>query len=125
MRTLKFLYSCHLVALLCGFVGLVVVAPFPQLWASNPLGKAIFQFLLESSATLLILFGAATMLLFGLLYIGARKTITFFASATLITLSMELFGADIGFPFSATASTTYPGIKAAGFLSYAVLLSWF
>ena len=125
MRTLKFLYSCHLVALLCGFVGLVVLAPFPRLWASNPLGKSIFQFLLDSSATLLILFGAATMLLFGLLFMGARKTITFFASATLITLSMELFGADIGFPFSTSASTTYPGIKVAGFLSYAVLLSWF
>ena len=125
MRTLKFLYACHLVALLFGFAGLVVFAPFPQLWAGNPLGNAIFQALLGSSATLQIFFGAATMLLFGLLYIGARKTIIFFASSTLITLSMELFGADIGFPFSATASTTYPGIKVAGFLPYAVLLSWF
>lgn len=125
MRTMKFLYTCHLVALVCGLVGLLLVAPFLPFWRSNALGEAIFRFLLDSSAGLQILLGAATMLLFGLLCVGARKTIIFVIASTFITLSLELFGTSIGFPFSTTAATTYPGVKVAGFVTYAVLLSWF
>jgi len=125
MKVVKFLFASHLVTLACGLCGLLVIVPFPGLWHANSIEGPLFEFLLRSAASLSILFGAVTMFLFGLLCIGKRKTLIFFASSTLITLSMELFGTSLGFPFGVSTSTTLPGIKVAGLVPYSILLSWF
>ena len=125
MKVIKFLFIIHLAALVLGLGGLLIVSPHPELWNSSPIGVAIFQNVLHFAGTLHVLFGAATMLLFGLLCVGTRKTLVFFVTATLISLSMELLGTSIGFPFGVSSSITYPGIKVAGFVPYSILLSWF
>src|SRR5579871_3172895 len=125
MRIVKFLFVCHLVALACGLLGLLLIVPFPALWRASSIGEPLFAFLLNSAAALSILFGAATLFLFGALCIGMRKTLIFFASSTLITLSMELFGTTLGFPFGVSTATTLPGIEVAGLVPYSILLSWF
>src|SRR5579863_473750 len=125
MRVIKILFVCHLAALVVGLGSLLIVAPHPELWNTNPIGVAIFQNVLRFAGTLHVLFGAAAMFLFGLLCVGTRKTLIFFVSATLISLSMELLGTSIGFPFGVSTSATYPGIKVAGFVPYSILLSWF
>src|SRR5205085_1627826 len=125
MRLVKFLFACHLVALVCGLGSLLIVAPHAQWWNAGSIGGSIFEFALRSAATLHILFGAATMFFFGLLCVGQRKTLLFFAASTLITLSMELFGTSIGFPFGVSSSTILPGVKVAGLVPYSILLSWF
>ena len=125
MRVVKFLFACHLVALICGLGSLLIVAPHAEWWNAGSIGGSIFEFALRSAATLHILFGAATMFFFGLLCVGQRKTLLFFAASTLITLSMELFGTSIGFPFGVSSSTILPGVKVAGLVPYSILLSWF
>ena len=125
MRLVKFLFACHLVALVCGLGSLSIVAPHAEWWKAGSIGGSIFEFALRSAATLHILFGAATMFFFGLLCVGQRKTLLFFAASTLITLSMELFGTSIGFPFGVSSSTILPGVKVAGLVPYSILLSWF
>ena len=125
MRVVKTLFFCHLVALVCGLGGLLIVSPHTELWDTNPIGESVFQFVLGFAGSLQVLFGAATMLLFGLVFVGPRKTFIFFASSTLISMSMELFGTITGFPFGASSSITYPGIKVAGLVPYSILLSWF
>lgn len=125
MRIVKFLFGCHLVALACGLLGLLLIVPFPALWRASSIGEPLFAFLLNSAAALSILFGAATLFLFGALCIGMRKTLIFFASSTLITLSMELFGTTLGFPFGVSTATTLPGIEVAGLVPYSILLCWF
>src|SRR5690348_4786286 len=89
MKIIKFLFTCHLAALLCGVGCLVVIAPHAGPWTTGVSKSTAFEFVLRSIASLYILFGAATMFLFGLLCVGPRKTLSFFAASTLITLGME------------------------------------
>jgi uncharacterized membrane protein/1-acyl-sn-glycerol-3-phosphate acyltransferase len=125
MRIVKFLFACHLAALAAGLLGLLLIVPFPGVWRANPVGEPLLAFLINSAVSLTILFGAATLFLFGAISIGTRKTLIFFAASTLITLSMELFGTSLGFPFGVSTATTLPGIEVAGLVPYSILLSWF
>ncbi len=90
MRTVKIFFLCHLAALVFGLGGLLVALPHPELWDTNPYAAQVFSFGISYAGSLHILFGAATTLLFGLLFVGPRKTFAFFAAATVISLSMEL-----------------------------------
>lgn len=125
MRLVKFLFICHLAALTCGLGGLLIVVPHPAWWNANPLGVTLFEFFLRNFGVLQVLFGAATMLVFGLICVGSRKTLIFLATSMLITLSMELFGTSIGFPFGVSSSATLPGVQASGIDPYSILLTWF
>lgn len=125
MRVVKILFTVHLIALVVGLGSLLIISSHPEVWNSSPIGVAIFENVLRFAGTLHVLFGAATMFLFGLLCVGPRKTLVFFIAATMISLSMELLGTSIGFPFGISLSITYPGIKVAGFVPYSILLSWF
>jgi uncharacterized membrane protein/1-acyl-sn-glycerol-3-phosphate acyltransferase len=125
MRTVKILFLCHLAALIFGLGGLLIALPHPELWSSSPSAGEVFNFGIRYAGSLHILFGAATMLLFGVLFIGTRKTLIFFVAATTISLSMELLGTSTGFPFGAYSYTSFLGIKVAGLVPYSIPLSWF
>jgi uncharacterized membrane protein len=125
MRTIKLLFTLHLLALLFGLAGLLIALPHPELWSSSPLLVSIFSFGIKYAGSLHILFGAATVLLFGLLCFGARRTLIFFAAATLISLSMELIGTSTGFPFGPYAYNDFLGFKILGHVPYSIPLSWF
>src|SRR5947209_6913216 len=114
MRTVKILFFCHLAALVFGLGGLLIALPHPELWSNNPFGVEVFNFGISYAGSLHILFGAATMLLFGLLVIGTRKTLIFFVVATTIPLSAELLGTSTGFPFGPYSYTSFLGFKVAG-----------
>ncbi len=111
--------------MICGLGVLLIIAPHPQLWNNNPVGVAIFEVVLRSAGTLQILFGAATMFFFGLLGVGPRKTLIFFAASILITLGIELLNMTIGFPSGIASATPLADIKVAGLVSYSILLTWF
>lgn len=110
---------------MCGLGVLLIIAPHPQLWNNNPVGVAIFEFVLRSAGTLQIIFGAATMFFFGLLGVGPRKTLIFFAASILITLTIELLNMTIGFPSGISSAAPLADIKVAGLVSYSILLTWF
>src|ERR1700719_2351623 len=99
MKFIKILFTIHLIALVLGLGSLLIISPHVELWNTSTIGMAIFQNVLRFAGTLHVLFGAATMFLFGLLCVGPRKTLIFFIAATMISLSMELFRTSIGFPF--------------------------
>jgi putative membrane protein len=103
----------------------LIALPHPELWASSPTAGDVFNFGIQYAGSLHILFGAATMLLFGLLFVGPRKTLIFFVAATTISLSMELLGTGTGFPFGAYSYTTFLGLKIADRVPYSIPLSWF
>lgn len=125
MRTVKILFFCHLAALVFGLGGLLIALPHPELWDKSPFAVQVFNFGIHYAGSLHILFGAATMLLFGLLCIGWRKTLIFFVVATTIPLGMELLGTSTGFPFGPYAYTDFLGFKVAGLVPYSIPLSWF
>lgn len=125
MKVIKMLFAGHLVALAFGLAGLLIAFPHPELWAGNPNLVWAFNFGIRYAGSLHILFGATTMLVFGLHFVGWRKTLIFFAAATTISLSMELMGTGTGFPFGAYSYTTFLGVKVAGRVPFSIPLSWF
>jgi len=125
MRTVKILFFCHLAALLFGLGGLLIALPHPELWDSSPFAVEVFNFGISYAGSLHILFGAAAVLLFGLIAVGVRKTLIFFAVATTIPLGMELLGTSTGFPFGPYSYTSFLGFKVAGLVPYSIPLSWF
>lgn len=125
MRTITFLFFCHCGAMVLGLVGLLVMLPHPEIWDGTSSGVAVFTFNMTYTGSLYILLGAATMLLFGLRFLGARRTLIFFCASTLISLSMELLGTSTGFPFGPYAYTNLLGFKILGHVPYSIPLSWF
>ena len=125
MRTVKILFFCHLAALVFGLGGLLIALPHPELWDNSPFAVEVFNFGIRYAGSLHILLGVATMLLFGLLFVGMRRTLIFFVVATTIPLSMELLGTSTGFPFGSYSYTSFLGFKVAGLVPYSIPLSWF
>ncbi len=125
MRVIKILFFCHLAALVFGIAGLLVMLPHPELWSWNQYLIEVFNFGISYAGSLHIIFGAATMLLFGLLFVGPRKTLIFFIASTTISLSMELIGTSTGFPFGPYSYTNFLGIKILDHVPYSIPLSWF
>lgn len=125
MRTVKILFFCHLAALLFGLGGLLIALPHPELWGNNPFAVEVFNFGIGYAGSLHILFGAAAVLLFGLVVVGTRKTLIFFVLATMIPLGMELLGTSTGFPFGPYSYTSFLGFKVADLVPYSIPLSWF
>jgi uncharacterized membrane protein/1-acyl-sn-glycerol-3-phosphate acyltransferase len=99
--------------------------PHPELWSWNPFLIEVFDFGIRYAGSLHIIFGAATMLLFGLLFVGRRKTLIFFIASTTISLSMELLGTSTGFPFGPYSYTSLLGFKILDHVPYSIPLSWF
>ena len=125
IKIVTIFFLCHLAALVIGLTGLLIELPHPELWSSSPTGVAVFQFGIHYMGSLHILFGAATMLLFGLFFVGVRKTLIFFVASTTISLSMELLGTSTGFPFGPYAYTDFLGYKILNHVPFSIPLSWF
>ncbi|HEY6285933.1 MAG TPA: carotenoid biosynthesis protein [Ktedonobacteraceae bacterium] len=125
MRVVKILFLCHLAALVFGIAGLLVMLPHPELWNWNLYFIEVFNFGISYAGSLHIIFGATTMLLFGLLLVGTRKTLIFFVASTTISLSMELIGTSTGLPFGPYSYTSFLGIKILDHVPYSIPLSWF
>ena len=125
MRVVKILFLCHLAALVFGIAGLLVMLPHPELWSWNSYLVKVFDFGIRYAGSLHIIFGAAMMFLFGLLFVGPRKTLIFFITSCIISLSMELIGTSTGFPFGPYSYTSFLGIKILDHVPYSIPLSWF
>ena len=125
MRVVKIFFLYHLAALLFGIAGLLVMLPHPELWSWNPYLTEVFDFGIRYAGSMHIIFGAATMLLFGLLFVGPRKALIFFIASTAISLSMELIGTSTGFPFGAYSYSSFLGFKILDHVPFSIPLSWF
>lgn len=125
MRLVWLLFWAHLAALLFGVGGLLIALPNPHLWAGSAFGVQVFTFGIRYSGELQIVLGAATMLAYGLVALGWRKTAIFLVVSTLFSAGMELLGTGTGWPFGAYEYTSGLGEKIAGRVPYPIPLSWF
>jgi len=125
VRAVRWAFVAHLAALAFGLIGLVVMVPHPSLWEWSALLARVFNFGIHHAGPTHIVLGAITLLLFGLVTLGPRKTLTFFAIATLLPLAMELIGTSTGWPFGKYAYTSGLGYKIAGKVPFSIPLSWF
>lgn len=119
------LFTAHLGALVFGLVGILIMLPNPDLWASDPRAVDVFNWSMEHAGATHILFGAATMLAFGLVAIGWRKTVIFAVVSYVLSLSFELIGTGTGWPFGNYEYTSFLGYKVLDRVPYTIPLSWF
>jgi uncharacterized membrane protein len=119
------LFIAHLAALAFGLLGILVMVPQPQLWAGDPALTQVFVWGMTYAGSLHIIFGAATMLLAGALFVGWRRVLTFFVLSTTLSLTIELLGTGTGWPFGAYEYTSGLGFKILDRVPYSIPLSWF
>lgn len=89
VRIVKLLFWCHIAALALALGGLLLVISHP-IWTGTSVGFTLWPSLLHDAGELQILFGAATMLFFGWLCVGPRKTLVFLVASLLTSLLLGL-----------------------------------
>jgi putative membrane protein len=119
------LFAAHLAALVFGLVGLLIMLPNPDLWASDPRAVKVFDFSMTYAGSLHIILGAATMFAAGALSLGWRRTATFAAIAAGLSLASELIGTGTGWPFGNYEYTSFLGHKVLDRVPFTIPLSWF
>jgi uncharacterized membrane protein len=121
-----FFLIAHIVAMVFGLAGLVLVLPHPEFIATLPSsGQTLFQLSMTGGGVVYIVLGALTVFLHGYLSLGLRPTILFFVPAVLLSLASELLGTSTGFPFGHYAYLSGLGYKVAGLVPFTIPLSWF
>ena len=119
------LLALHLVALAFGLIGLLIMLPHPELWTGDPNAVRVFDFSMKYAGSIHIIFGALTMLAFGLRAIGPRRTLIFAGVTYAVSLTSELIGTGTGWPFGNYAYTNFLGWKVLGHVPYTIPMSWF
>ncbi len=125
MRLVRILFFAHLAALIFGLAGILIALPHPEWWAGSRYGADVFTFGMTYGGSLHIILGAATMLAFGGITIGWRRTLIFFIVTVMLSLSSELIGTGTGWPFGNYEYTSGLGYKVLGRVPFTIPLSWF
>ena len=121
-----FLLIAHIVAMVFGLAGLVLVLPHPEFIATLPsFGQTLFQLSMTGGGVVYIVLGALTVFLHGYLSLGLRSITLFFVPAVVLSLGSELLGTSTGFPFGHYAYLSGLGYKIAGLVPFTIPLSWF
>jgi uncharacterized membrane protein len=121
-----FFLIAHIVAMVFGLAGLVLVLPHPEFIATLPsFGQTLFQLSMTGGGVVYIVLGALTVFLHGYLSLGLRSILIFFIPAVLLSLGSELLGTSTGFPFGHYAYLSGLGYKVAGLVPFTIPLSWF
>jgi carotene biosynthesis associated membrane protein len=123
-RTAWTFTGLHAAALLMGLFGMLVAIPHPELWVHDPHAAAFYAFAIERTGGTAMFLGALAMLAYGFSTLGARRTLLFFAAATIVSAAAELAGTRTGWPFGGYAYTDFLGPKLLGRVPVAVPLSW-
>lgn len=119
------LLIAHLGAMVFGLIGMLVMLPNPHLWNEDPLARDIFTWSMDNAGATHIVLGAAAMFVTGGYLIGWAKTTTFFVVSCALSLTSELLGTTMGFPFGNYEYTDFLGYKVLGHVPYSIPLSWF
>jgi uncharacterized membrane protein len=121
-----FFLIAHVVAMVFGLAGLILVLPHPEFIATLPsVGQTLFQLSMKGGGIVYIVLGALTVFLHGYLSLGLRSITLFFVPAVLLSLCSELLGTSTGFPFGHYAYLSGLGYKIAGLVPFTIPLSWF
>jgi putative membrane protein len=119
------LFVAHLGALIFGLIGILIMLPNPNLWANDPNAVRVFDWSMEYAGATHIILGAAAMFAFGVMTLGWHKTGIFAVVSVALSLSSELIGTGIGWPFGNYEYTSFLGYKVLDRVPYTIPLSWF
>lgn len=118
--------SGHILSLVFGLAGLILVLPNPSFIAALPaFGQKLFGWSMAGGGVVYILLGAITVTLYAYRHLGVRSWLAFMLPAVFLSLSSELLGTSTGFPFGHYAYLNGLGYKIAGLVPFTIPLSWF
>jgi uncharacterized membrane protein len=116
----------HILLLIFGLAGLLLVLPNPKFIAALPtVGQDLFGWSMAGGGVVYILLGAVTLALYAYQRLGWRNWLLFMLPAMGISLSSELLGTSTGFPFGHYSYLNGLGYKIAGLVPFTIPLSWF
>lgn len=122
----RFCLIGHVLALVFGLAGLLLVLPNPEfIMALPPFGQTLFGWSMAGGGVVYIVLGAIAVAVYAYRTLGVRNWLAFMLPAVFLSLSSELLGTSTGFPFGHYAYLSGLGYKIAGLVPFTIPLSWF
>lgn len=121
----RFCLIGHIVAMAFGLAGLLLVMPHPEFLELLPAGQTMFQWSMAGGGVVYILLGTIAVAIYAYRTLGVQRWLTFMLPAVFLSLSSELLGTSIGFPFGDYSYLSGLGYKIAGLVPFTIPLSWF
>lgn len=116
----------HVVAMIFGLAGLLLVLPHPQFIASLPeIGQWAFSWSMIGGGVVYMILGWATIAIYAYRQLGTFHWLAFMIPSLTISLASELLGTSTGFPFGAYHYLSGLGYKISGLVPFTIPLSWF
>ncbi len=119
-------FIIHIASLVFGLAGLLLVLPHPEFIAQLPdVGRVAFGWSMAGGGAMYMISGAAAIALYAYRYLGLWHWLSFMLPALFLSLSAELLGTSIGFPFGEYHYLSGLGYKISGLVPFTIPLSWF
>ncbi len=116
----------HVVAMIFGLAGLLLVLPHPQFIANLPrIGQSAFTWSMMGGGVVYMILGWAAIAIYAYRQLGTFHWLTFMIPSLGISLTSELLGTSTGFPFGAYHYLSGLGYKISGLVPFTIPLSWF
>jgi uncharacterized membrane protein len=126
VRAERFCLIGHLLSMVFGWGGLLLVLPHPEVILNLPaFGQNVFQWSMAGGGVVNILLGAAVVAIFAYRTVGNWHWLTFMLPAMAISLGSELTGTSTGLPFGDYHYLNGLGYKIAGLVPFTIPISWF
>lgn len=116
----------HVLSLVFGLAGLLLVLPNPQFIAQLPsFGQQLFGLSMANGGVVYIVLGAVAVALYAYRTLGWQNLLGFMLPAVFLSLGSELLGTSTGFPFGHYSYLSGLGYKIADLVPFTIPLSWF
>ena len=126
IRVERTLLIGHLLSMVFGLAGLLVVLPNADFIAALPdVGKTAFGWSMAGGGVVYMLLGTATVAVYAYRTLGIWHCLGFMVPAIGLSLVAELLGTSTGFPFGHYHYLSGLGYKIAGLVPFTIPLSWF
>ena len=124
--TEQWLLITHLLSMVFGLAGLLLVLPNPEFVAKLPeFVKTMFAWSMAGGGVVYMLLGTAAVAIYAYRTLGLWHWLGFMIPAVGLSLGSELLGTRTGFPFGYYRYLSGLGYKIAGLVPFTIPLSWF
>ena len=122
----RFCLIGHIVTMVFGLAGLVLVVPHPELIMNlGETGQTVFQWSMAGGGVVNIVLGTIAVAIYAYRKLGLWHWLTFMLPAVCLSLGSELLGTSTGFPFGDYSYLNGLGYKIGGLVPFTIPLSWF
>jgi putative membrane protein len=126
MKIEKSLLIAHLLSMVFGLAGILIVLPHPELVARLPeSGLKVYSWSMGNGGVMYMLLGTLAVAIYAYRTLGLWHWLGFMLPAIGLSLMSELLGTSTGFPFGHYHYLTGLGYKIQGLVPFTIPLSWF